>query len=181
MILFVLYSTGLRLNEALSLKLSDIDFNQQVITIRQTKFFKSRLIPFNHQFANTISDYLTWRKNFGHTQDDDSPLFISKEQLPISASTIHKIFQKIRVKASISRNDNARYQPRMHDLRHTFAVHRLVYWYKENRNVQKLLPILSAYMGHSDLAHTSVYLTMTDSLLHEAGKLFEKYTMGGIK
>jgi integrase len=71
--------------------------------------------------------------------------------------------------------DNARYQPRLHDLRHTFAVHRLMNWYQENDNVQQLLPTLSVYMGHTYLSATSVYLTMTKDLLQEAGRRFEKY------
>ncbi|MEJ7737188.1 MAG: hypothetical protein WKF97_07160 [Chitinophagaceae bacterium] len=60
-------------------------------------------------------------------------------------------------------------------LRHTFAVNRLVSWYQENKDVQRLLPVLSAYLGHKYLAHTSVYLTMTDNLLQEAKMRFEKY------
>ena len=88
------------------------------------------------------------------------------------------IFQRIREKAKIKRNDNARYQPRIHDLRHTFAVNRLTAWYQENKNVQQLLPILSVYLGHTHLAHTTVYLTMTNDLLREAGKRFEKYAIG---
>jgi len=73
--------------------------------------------------------------------------------------------------------DNPRFA-RLHDLRHTFAVSRLVSWYRENKNVQQLLPVLSVYMGHTYLAHTSVYLTMTDELLREANIRLEKYVKG---
>ncbi len=90
-------------------------------------------------------------------------------------STVENAFVRIRQKAEIKRTDNARYQPRLHDLRHTFAVHRLMSWYQENADVQQLLPILSVYMGHTYLAATSIYLTMTNDLLQEAGKRFEKY------
>ena len=79
------------------------------------------------------------------------------------------------MKAGVKRTDGATYQPRLHDLRHSFAVNRLVSWYQENKNVQQLLPVLSAYLGHKYLAHTSVYLTMTDDLLYEAKERFEKY------
>ncbi len=180
MILLLLYSTGLRLNEALSLKLSDIDLDRLVITVRHAKFFKSRLVPFSNQLGKVLTDYIIWRKNFGYAQDIEAPLFISKKRLPISSSTIRKIFRRIRVKASINRNDDARYQPRIHDLRHTFAVHRLTHWYKENRDVQKMLPMLSVYMGHSSITHTSIYLTMTSNLLAEAGDRFEQYVWGGL-
>jgi hypothetical protein len=70
-----------------------------------------------------------------------------------------------------------RNQPRLHDLRHTSAVHRLVRWYREGKDVQTLLPQLSVYMGHTNLAATQVYLSMTPDLLHEASQRFERYAM----
>jgi integrase/recombinase XerD len=70
---------------------------------------------------------------------------------------------------------DAHCQPRLHDLRHTSAVHRLTTWYREGKDVQKLLPQLSVYMGHTYLAATQVYLTMTPELLHEASMRFERY------
>ncbi len=103
--------------------------------------------------------------------------FIGKDKQPFNIATMQKIFERVRQKACIKRNDGSRYQPRLHDLRHTFAVNRLVSWYKENKNVQQLLPVLSVYMGHKYLAHTSVYLTMTDDLLEEAKIRFEKYAI----
>lgn len=75
----------------------------------------------------------------------------------------------------IKRDDGVLMLPRIHDLRHTFAVNRLTQWYREGKDVQMLLPKLSTYMGHTHLSHTSVYLTMTDSLLEEANKRFENY------
>jgi integrase len=71
-----------------------------------------------------------------------------------------------------------RYQPRIHDLRHTFAVHRLTTWYREGADVQNLLPMLSVYLGHVTLAYTSVYLTMTPELLGQASDRFEQYFLG---
>jgi integrase/recombinase XerD len=72
-------------------------------------------------------------------------------------------------------NDGARYQPRLYDMRHSFAVTRLVAWYKEERNVQELLPLLSKYLGHVSIVGTQVYLTMIPELLSEAAKRFERY------
>ncbi|MCF8494495.1 MAG: hypothetical protein K9G65_03785 [Rickettsiaceae bacterium] len=88
------------------------------------------------------------------------------------------IFQRIRAKAKIKRDDTSRYQPRIHDLRHSFAVHRLTSWYREKKDVQQLLPILSTYLGHRRLADTTVYLTMTDDMLQEDNIRFEAYTIG---
>jgi site-specific recombinase XerD len=68
-------------------------------------------------------------------------------------------------------------RPRLHDLRHTFAVHRLTAWYQQGADVQRLLLQLSVYLGHADLSSTQVYLSMTPELLQEAGTRFERYTL----
>jgi site-specific recombinase XerD len=81
----------------------------------------------------------------------------------------------VREHAGVSRDDGARYQPRLHDMRHSFAVHRLTSWYQQGADVQKLLPQLATYLGHVNIAATQVYLTMTPELLHEASVRFEKY------
>jgi integrase len=90
---------------------------------------------------------------------------------------MENVFRRICEKAGICRTDGARYQPRLHDLRHTFAVHRLTAWYKQGADVQKWLPVLSVYLGHHYLAATSVYLTMTPALLHQANLRFENYAL----
>ena len=174
-LLIILYATGIRLNEALSLKLSNVDTSQSLIVVEQTKFYKSRLVPFGKELAKEISDYLKWRKKQGHPPEKNSPFFYGRDNKPLNMNTVENAFVRIRQKADIKRTDGARYQPRLHDLRHTFAVHRLMSWYQENADVQQLLPILSVYMGHTYLAATSIYLTMTNDLLQEAGKRFEKY------
>ncbi|MCO4883503.1 hypothetical protein L8949_41930, partial [Paraburkholderia caribensis] len=71
-------------------------------------------------------------------------------------------------KAGVRRNDGARYQPRLHDMRATFAVHRLTIWYQQGADVQRLLPLLSTYLGHASIAATQVYLPMSPELLVEA-------------
>jgi site-specific recombinase XerD len=174
-LLIILYATGLRLNEALSLTLGNVDTAQSFIVVEQTKFYKSRLVPFGKQLAKEISDYLKWRKKQRYPQEKASPFFYGRDNKPLNISTVENAFLRIRQKAQIKRTDGARYQPRLHDLRHSFAVHRLMSWYQENADVQQLLPILSVYMGHTYLAATSIYLTMTNDLLQEAGKRFEKY------
>ncbi len=84
---------------------------------------------------------------------------------------------QIRQKAEVLRYDGARYQPRLHDLRHTFAVHRLVAWYKQGADVQRLLPMLATYLGHVHITGTQKYLTMTSELLQEANARFENYAL----
>lgn len=173
--LILTYTLGLRIHETLSITLGDMDMNNLVITIRQSKFYKSRLVPFNQQVKKLLKKFLQWRKEQRQSQYAEAYLFMGQHGKPFNADTLRGIFQRIRGKTGIKRNDGAYFQPRLHDLRHTFAVNRLLSWYRENRDVQQLLPILSVYMGHKYLAHTSVYLSMTDDLLLEANNRFEKY------
>ena len=174
-ILIVTYSLGLRIHETLSIKIGDTDTNNSVITIHQSKFYKSRLVPFNQEVKEFINEYLGWRIKQMQSKSPESPLFISKNNLQFNLGTMNSIFQRIRRKAGIQRNDNSYCQPRVHDLRHTFAVNILTNWYRDNKDIQKLLPILSTYLGHECISYTSIYLTMTDNLLQEANMRFEEY------
>ena len=94
-------------------------------------------------------------------------------------NTLQASFRRLCEHAGIRRDAEARYQPRLHDLRHTFAIHRLTSWYRQGADVAKLLPQLSVYLGHVNLAGTQVYLSMTPELLHEAGTRFERHAGGG--
>ena len=178
-ILVLTYLLGLRIHETLGLKMDDIDLDNQIVTIDDSKFYKTRIEPFNDVVKQEIITFLAWRRQVGMPDDADSPLFLNRKGLPMSLDSMHGIFRRICVKAGIFRNDGAIYQPRLHDLRHTFAVNRLVAWYDAGEDVQRLLPTLSTYMGHTPIAHTSVYLTMTDRLLDCANGRFESYVEGG--
>lgn len=164
-ILILTYALGLRLHETLSIRLDDIDIKHHVITIRKSKFYKSRLVPFSAELACVITTYLKWRVQQKYSPNTSAFLFMGRNNHSFNISTMRGIFQRIREKADIKRSDNANFQPRIHDLRHTFAVNRLTSWYQENKDVQQLLPILSIYLGHTHLANTTVYLTMTNNLL----------------
>jgi len=87
-------------------------------------------------------------------------------------------FRRLTEHVGIRRSDGARYQPRLQDLRHAFAVHRLTAWYRQGADVQRLLHHLSVYLGHTSLACTQVYLTMTPELLQQANTRFERYACG---
>jgi integrase len=93
----------------------------------------------------------------------------------LKADTLRHYYRILCDQVGISRADGGRYQPRIHDLRHTFAVHRLTSWYRQGADVQKLLPLLSVYLGHVHIRATQVYLSMTPELLEEAGNRFELY------
>ncbi|MDO3425190.1 tyrosine-type recombinase/integrase [Chryseobacterium sp. APV1] len=174
-ILFITYALGLRISETLSIKLGNIDMNNLVIALHGTKFYKSRLVTFNIQVKAVLSSFLKWRTDHNQPGFTDAELFLNDDNLPVHSACIEGIFGKIRAKAGVKRDDGGRYQPRIHDLRHTFAVNRLINCYKKGTDPQKYLPILSVYMGHAHYAQTSVYLTMTDALLQQANKRFESY------
>jgi integrase len=125
-----------------------------------------------------ICEYIEWRKKKGLPKEETSPFFYGKMDKHLNKSVVEYAFQRILEITGIKRTDGGRYKPRLHDLRHTFAVHRLTSWYQENADVQQLLPWLSTYMGHTYLASTAIYLTMTRELLQEAGKRFETYARG---
>lgn len=176
-LILLLYGAGLRIKEAISLTLGDVDLSQALITIRETKFHKTRLVPLGPQLVQALSKYAAQRIQGGHAGHPDAPFFITRSWEAINQHTIEIVFQRIRAQAGVYRNDGAREQPRLHDLRHTFAVHRLTTWYKQDVNVQKWLPILSVYLGHTYLSSTSVYLTMTPALLHQANLRFQSYAL----
>lgn len=177
--LLLLYGAGLRVSEALSLRLVDVDRGQAVLTIRDSKFFTSRLVPIGSQLNERLKQYAALQQRSGAAQNLDAPFFVRHDGQRIHIRTIEAAFRHVRKKAGISRTDGGRYQPRLHDLRHSFAVHRLTSWYRGGKDVQKLLPKLSVYLGHRCLADTSVYLTMTKELLTQASQRFEHYALKG--
>jgi integrase/recombinase XerD len=100
---------------------------------------------------------------------------VSRTGTPITRQTAENTFARLRVRAGVLRHDGARYQPRLHDLRHAFAVHRVVSWYRQGADVQRLLPHLATYLGHVHIAATQRYLTLTPELLQQASQRFEHY------
>jgi len=164
-LLLFLYGTGMRVGEALRLRLMDVDLSSGVITIRGTKFYKSRLVPLGRDVHQLLREY--------------AALFQSRIHRAIKWQVVQKSFQRLRRIAGVSRPDVNPYQPRIHDLRHTFAVHRVTTWYQQGADVQALLPALSTYLGHVDLSSTQRYLTMTPELLDEANRRFQRYVYGG--
>jgi site-specific recombinase XerD len=149
-----------------------------LLTIRDSKFFKSRLVPISRHLTEVLTEYARWRAATYPSANADSRFFFGRRGAAIHLCTLDDAFQRLREHAGVRRSDGARYQPRLHDLRHTFAVHRLTAWYRQGADVQRLLHHLSVYLGHAHLAATQVYLTMTPELLHQAGTRFERYARG---
>jgi integrase/recombinase XerD len=175
----LMYGAALRTSEALSLTIGTVDLANGVLTIRDSKFFKTRLVPIGPKTGEVLGEYVKRRANLIRSPHPDDPFFLDRNGKPIPVHKLERAFKQIREHAGLHREGGPRCQPRLHDLRHTSAVHRLTMWYRKGENVQKLLPQLSVYMGHTHLAATQTYLTMTPELLHEASIRFECYATGG--
>jgi integrase/recombinase XerD len=174
-LIFLLYGAGLRVSEALAFNMEDVDLDAAVLTVRNTKFYKTRLVPFGEALSREIRTYLAKRSQAVYSQNPDSPFLIFKDGTRLSYSAVNFAFRTLRAEAGIRRTDGSRYQPRLHDLRHSFAVHRLTKWYRDGADVQRLLPKLSTYLGHTHLSGTQVYLTMIPELLQAASARFVQY------
>jgi integrase len=174
-LLLLLYGTGLRISEALFLKIKDVDLDQQLLTVRETKFYKSRLVPIGDDVTGVLQRYRKChhRKNL----EMDQPFLQNTQAGPIDYQSAQLAFKSIREYIGLRRPTEFLSKPRLHDLRHTFAVNRLVTWYKEGKNVQHLLPHLSTYLGHRSIHETRRYLTFTSELSMEAGLRFLVYAL----
>jgi integrase/recombinase XerD len=175
-ILLLLYGAGLRISEALALTLADVDLDAGVLCIRESKFYKSRLVPVGDDLRRILASYAARRRQ--QHAGAASPFFVSRGGTAVTRQNAEMAFCRLRVRANVvCEATDARHQPRLHDMRHAFAVHRLVSWYRDGADVQRLLPKLSTYLGHVHIAGTQRYLTLTPELLRQASLRFERYAM----
>jgi len=174
-LILLLYGAGLRLNEALACTVDVVDIPANMIVVRSTKVFKTRWVPIGRRLSSALHLYADTRLADIRRPPTRDAFLLRREGLPISLYTAERYFRILRRRIGIRRSDRAYSQPRLHDLRHSFAVHSLVAWYRQGADVQLLLPTLSTYRGHISLAETQHYLTMTPDLLREAGRRFETY------
>jgi integrase len=159
----LLYGCGLRLSEALKLKISDIDFTENILTIRDTKFEKTRYVPMCESLSRLCCDFLKIRHI---NPQPDEWFFKSKDGGVYSVGTIYATFRAYLKSAGISHGGRGK-GPRIHDLRHTFAIHCLRKFMREDSNVEEALRVLSAYMGHSETKYTHTYLRLSAELFPE--------------
>ncbi|MGH3636441.1 MAG: tyrosine-type recombinase/integrase, partial [Mycobacterium sp.] len=162
----LLATTGLRIGEAIKLDLADIDHGDGVLLIRESKFGKSRLVPIHPSTMSAIDAYLTIRA-IKPGADGQPALFISCTGRRLCYPSVCQTFRKIVTEAGVG--TQARRPPRLHDLRHRFAVATLRGWYAAgDDDVQAKLPALSTYLGHREPASTYWYLSATADLLAAA-------------
>jgi integrase/recombinase XerD len=178
-LILLLYGTGMRIGEALRLTLQDVDLTEQVIIIRDTKFFKTRLVPIGPRLNRELIGHTDRRRLRPLRHGDMSPFFTTRDGRAWHYVRVISWFQDVRRTAGIVCPAGEPRPPRLHDLRHTAAVHRVVAWYRTGQDVQLLLPQLATYLGHVDIRSTQRYLQMTPDLLQAANQRFAQYAMGG--
>jgi integrase/recombinase XerD len=177
-LLLLLYGTGLRISEAVGLDLADVDREAGILRIRESKFYKTRLVPTGSDLTRVLAQYAAER-NKRAPSTPDAPFLLTRRGQRLSRAGAEHAFKQLRERAQVCRDDNARYQPRLHDMRHAFAIARVISWYRQGADVQRLLPQLATYLGHVHIAATQHYLTMTPELLREASLRLERYAKGG--
>jgi integrase len=171
----LLASCGLRPGEAVRLCDADVEMEATPprLVIRETKFHKSRLVPVDSSTADALRGYASTRKRLGYDGLSQT-FFVSESGAPLAYSTVGATFLDIVRRLGIHGMASS-YGPNLRCLRHTFAVRRLVNWYSQGMDVNKLLPHLSVYLGHAKPQNTYWYLTATPDLLSKAGSRFESY------
>jgi integrase len=165
------YACGLRLTEALNLKIKDVDFQENTLSLWNTKFGKERLLPLSAPIAQHLKRYLDLRLKRHPTADPSAPFFRLTHAKRPHRSVIQHHFRQLLVQCRLAKPRGR--GPRLHDLRHTFAVHRLYKWYQEGHHPLNKLPLLTTYMGHLTTYSTQIYLSITNTLLREGNRRFQ--------
>lgn len=170
-------STGLRISEAIHLRDEDVDLKRGMLTIRQTKFAKSRQLPIHSSTVKALVRYRKQRERHLPTTVGMPFLIGSRGRrlgLPLGERQAHRVFTGLRDGLGwINRGGHK--APRLHDLRHTFAVRRLVRWYADGTDVDQKMLALSTYMGHAEIFYTYWYLTAVPELMAIAAGRFEQF------
>jgi site-specific recombinase XerD len=158
----LLYGCGFRLGEVLHLRVADVDLNRGILTVRQGKFGKDRLVPPTLALVVRLQRYADGFE----ARPPDAFFFPSHLGGPWSIRTVYHLFRQLLLKCGIPHAGRSK-GPRVHDVRHTFAVHSLLRWYREGADLDAKLPVLATYMGHQSLAGTQRYLHLTAELFPE--------------
>jgi integrase len=169
--------TGLRISEALGLQEADVDLKTGVLTIRQGKFGKSRLVPLHPSTVEALARYRTQRSRHVLVAPD-GPFFVATRGKlmgkPMSDHQAHRVFDQLRKQLGwVDRGSHGR--PRVHDLRHSFAVRRLVLWHENGEDISQRMLALSTYLGHVKVSNTYWYLTGVPELMGLVGQRFERF------
>jgi integrase len=164
--------TGMRLSEAIGVEHDDIDLAAGVLTVRSTKFGKSRLVPLHPTSCAALRRYAERRD--AHLGSRCGPtFFVAERGGRLLHQYVHRVFWRLSRKIGLRRPGD-RTGPRVHDFRHRFAIRTLLGWYRERRDVEQLLPVLSTYLGHTCVRDTYWYLSACPELMQEASRRLER-------
>ena len=158
----LLYGCGFRVREVLKLRVRDVDLNQGIITVRQGKFRKDRLVPPALPLVNRLRKYVARFEN----RPPDAIFFPGPRGRPFSLRTVYTLFRKLLLKCGIPHGGRGK-GPRIHDARHRFAICALRRWYRDGADLDAKLPLLATYLGHLNLSGTQRYLHLTAELFPE--------------
>lgn len=176
-LLGVLACTGMRISEALQLKRADADLEAGVLSIRKTKFKKSRLIPVHRSALDELRRYVAKRDA---TVPDlaGATLLVCRAGRPLPYSTVRTVFRKL-IDQIVPQHVSTHRRPRIHDLRHTFACRAVLRWYRDGVDVDQRIAALSTYLGHAKVSDTYWYLTGVPELMAIAAARFERFGCEG--
>jgi integrase len=174
--LVLLYTSGLRRGEIVRLTLGDYHPVEHVLLVRDSKFYKSRMVPLSTDAAREIGRYLQDRTRRNFPSGADAPLLLHRRAsrpAAYSADGLCVLMRRLFRTAAIQTASG--HLPRVHDLRFTFAFHALLRWYRSGADVQARLPALATYMGHASILSTQYYLPALDAVAVEASEKFERH------
>ena len=171
-LLGLLSVTGMRVGEALRLGIDDVDLDNAVLTVRGTKFGKSRLVPIHTTTRDVLASYRTRRAN--HLGDSNSThFFITRTGNRLDGGDVRRTFYDLSRQIGL-RGMHDSHGPRLHDFRHRFAVETLLGWYRSGQDVERRLPVLTTYLGHVHVSDTYWYLSAHPELMTLAMSLMER-------
>ena len=171
-------STGLRVSEAIHLRDADVDLKRGMLTIHQAKFGKSRQIPLHPSTVEALRLYRGQCDLAGLSARDEAPFFVGtrgrRRGTPLGDRQVHRVFTELRERLGW-RNRGAHHAPRIHDLRHTFVVRRILLWQAQGVDVDQAMLSLSTYVGHAMVTNTYWYLSAVPELMALAAGRFETF------
>jgi integrase len=171
-LLGLLAVSGLRISEAIGLKLEDVDLSEGLLTVRGAKLGKSRLVPLHASTRQVLANYKSRRNDFLAGRSA-SYFFISQRGNHLDLGDVHRTFYLLSRQIGL-RDPDSSSGPRLHDFRHRFAVETLLRWYRAGEDVERRLPVLSTYLGHVHVSDTYWYLTACPELMGLAVKRLER-------